>query len=351
MFSVNSRIDKYNDSTFKELSKDDEIIWEILINYVKAHSIDIDEYRLERVEVQFFNHYISFLEKLEADVVYKLINRLTGHIIYLHIEFQSKVDFKMALRIEQYGVNLKNYYLAKNNLEGSGVAKDMVNTPRIISVVVYLGSGEWTAADNLGELTGLSEFPIRDTDSKEEKQLKLKAFRASCKENATAPIYTVVNPSQQQLKQSDGLFSAMMFVVKSNSADEFIDNIIYVINYWGLEEGQRNKFLRYIRPVLKSDEARKIRESVIYYRKEVEKMFVSVDDEIMAKGRAQGKAEGIIEGMAKGEARGEAIGVAVGEARGKVEVYYKEMKLTPQQIAVKLGIDVKEVQQIIKSFK
>ncbi|OOB78738.1 MAG: hypothetical protein BEN18_06270 [Epulopiscium sp. Nuni2H_MBin001] len=324
-FSVNARVPKYNDKTFKELTKDDEIIWEILIYFIITHDVDLDEYFIEREDVTFLNYTQTDVEKLEADRVFKLVHKITGNIVYLHIEFQSKVDFTMPFRVDSYRSNLRKDYLFKNGID-SNASRDKARAPQIISAVVYLGSGLWTAANNLGEVTGFNNIYISPDASMEDKLNHKLAFQHKCVVSASEPIYHIVNPTAEELIAAGGLFAAMIYVVKSISATDFVDNIIFVAKHWGLEISQIDNFFKLIRPIIVAEEFEIIIETLLSCREEIVNMFVSVDDAIFARGEA------------------------IGEARGKVIVYYNEMNLTIDEISTKLNMDISDVESIVKNL-
>lgn len=105
-----------------------------LIN--EALNTKIKPENLEKSNNNFIN---NFLEKREADVVYKLKDK---RVIFL-IEHQSYVDKKIIIRIPEY----QSEIMKSEGIEK--VSENKYKTTKVIAIVVYTGRKKWTAADNL----------------------------------------------------------------------------------------------------------------------------------------------------------------------------------------------------------
>ncbi len=129
----------------------------------------------------------------------------------------------------------------------------------------------------------------------------------------------------------------MVYVVQSKTSKQFADKILHVISDWGFEHEHLFRFIKFVYALLdkNSNEYSLIINALSQRnKKDVIKMFVSVQDEAEARGEA------------KGEARGEARGIEI----GKVEVYYNDLEWSPEQIAQKLDMDIEHVNEIISKF-
>ena len=66
--------------------------------------------------------------------------------------------------------------------------------------------------------------------------------------------------------------------------------------------------------------------------------------------KEQAEAEGVEKDMEKGMEKGIEKGKNEGKIEGKIEVYYKELKLTPEEIAKKINLPLTEIKSIILGF-
>ena len=136
-----------------------------LIN--EAVKTNINPEDLEKSNNNFIN---NFLEKREADVVYKLKNK---RIIFL-IEHQSYVDKKMIIRIPEYQSQIMKSEGIKK------VSENKYKTTKIIAIVVYTGNKKWTAPNNLKlteenfkEANGLiTEYKLIDVHNYKKEELE-----------------------------------------------------------------------------------------------------------------------------------------------------------------------------------
>ena len=72
----------------------------------------------------------------------------------------------------------------------------------------------------------------------------------------------------------------------------------------------------------------------------------TVLDKVENKGREEGLAQGKLEGLAQGKLEG----LAQGKLEGMIQVYYKELHYSTDQIAEKLGAPVDQIQEIIRKL-
>ena len=101
---------------------------------------EIAEYKTDFITKDYFNR--------EIDIIYQ---DLTQKNVFYLIEHQSKVDYRMSMRlIEYYNEVMKNTY---KNREPS----KKYEMPVIIPIIVYSGEGKWNAKTRLRKET----LPIR----------------------------------------------------------------------------------------------------------------------------------------------------------------------------------------------
>ena len=76
----------------------------------------------------------------------------------------------------------------------------------------------------------------------------------------------------------------------------------------------------------------------------------TVLDKVENKGREEGKLEGLAQGKLEGLAQGKLEGLAQGKLEGMIQVYYKELHYSTDQIAEKLDAPVDQIQEIIRKL-
>lgn len=91
----------------------------------------------------------DFREK-EADIVYRLKTGDENIILYIILELQSTVDYRMPFRLLQYIVAL--WQEIYNNIPEKQRDRKDFRLPAIVPAVLYNGSNNWTACTNFKEM-------------------------------------------------------------------------------------------------------------------------------------------------------------------------------------------------------
>lgn len=130
------------DGSYKNLFSHPEMVAELLRGYVREPWVEqLDFSSLEKVNA----HYVSEdLHPRSDDVVWKIRLGPRWLYLYLLLEFQSKVDPFMALRILVY-VGLFYQDLIKQ-----GLVKNTL--PPVLPIVIYNGRERWSAVTELARL-------------------------------------------------------------------------------------------------------------------------------------------------------------------------------------------------------
>ena len=76
----------------------------------------------------------------------------------------------------------------------------------------------------------------------------------------------------------------------------------------------------------------------------------TVLDKVENKGREEGKLEGLAQGKLEGLAQGKLEGLAQGKLEGMIQVYYKELHYSADQISRELDAPVDQIQEIIRKL-
>ena len=131
-----------HDSGYKKLFSNRTIFRQLLETFVNqewVHSLDFDT--CESLDKSFISeHY----KETESDLIYKVQFHDREIYIYILIEFQSRVEPFMALRVLNYLTNFYMDFLVNN--------KSVKKLPAVFPIVLYNGNVPWTAPVNISAL-------------------------------------------------------------------------------------------------------------------------------------------------------------------------------------------------------
>ena len=133
-----------HDESYKRLFASTRMVEDLVRGFAGgAWLAGADFTSLERLSSEYVS---DELRRRHGDVVWRL--RLGGRWAYLLVllEFQSRTDPLMALRIHEYTLGVYRE-VARNGSRGPGA-----RLPAVLPVVLYNGASRWTAAVELGEL-------------------------------------------------------------------------------------------------------------------------------------------------------------------------------------------------------
>lgn len=146
-----------HDSGYKKLFSNRTIFRQLLETFVAEPWVtQLDFSQAETLDKSFVaDHY----KATESDLIYKVPLQGRPVYIYLLMEFQSKVDRFMAVRIAYYILAFYMDYIA-NSRSANGFTSDSATgervkgekLPAVFPLVVYNGSEPWTAAERLTDL-------------------------------------------------------------------------------------------------------------------------------------------------------------------------------------------------------
>ena len=140
-----------HDYGYKKMFSHPEMVRDFITGFIREDWVkNLDWSTLESAPGSFVSEN---MRKRETDVIWRV--RWKDHqrdgqwlYIYLLIEFQTKVDRFMALRIMTYLGLLWQDLLDKSQIDGMGL--NML--PPVLPVVIYRGSRKWTAPTDLSSL-------------------------------------------------------------------------------------------------------------------------------------------------------------------------------------------------------
>jgi len=131
-----------HDSGYKKLFSNRTIFRQLLETFIdEAWVKDLDFASCETLDKSFVSdHY----KATESDLIYQV--RLHGKTVYIYVllEFQSKVDQFMVVRVLNY---ITNFYL-----DYRATHKRVTKLPAVFPIVLYNGKRQWTAAREIADL-------------------------------------------------------------------------------------------------------------------------------------------------------------------------------------------------------
>lgn len=131
-----------HDSGYKKLFSNKVIFRQLLETFVKEDWVkELDFDTCETIDKTFISyHYVE----TESDIIYKIKWQGKEAYVFILIEFQSRVERFMALRILNYISSFYMDYLASK--------RGVKMLPAIFPIVLYNGEGKWTAPVRLADL-------------------------------------------------------------------------------------------------------------------------------------------------------------------------------------------------------
>ena len=127
-YNLDIHINKKHDKLFKELLSDKKEAVKFINHYLHLNLLDdeIEKYEKEFRTEEFRN--------IEADVVYKIKNKN----VFILIEHQSSVDYKMSYRIMRY-----KYAIIESAIDKKRLKEKSYRIPMVIPIVLYTGKRKW----------------------------------------------------------------------------------------------------------------------------------------------------------------------------------------------------------------
>ena len=121
-------INQKHDKMFKEMLSDKKSTVDFINSFLHLNLVEDD---IEKYEKEFRTSEFS---NVEADVVYKIKNKN----VFILIEHQSSVDYKMSYRIMRY-----KYAIIESAIDKKRLKEKSYRIPMVIPVVLYTGKRKW----------------------------------------------------------------------------------------------------------------------------------------------------------------------------------------------------------------
>lgn len=129
---------QYHDKVFKDILDNKKEFVNFIKRYTEYKTVDLKETNIEKYNRKFVT--ANFLVK-ESDIIYKV----KGRNVFIIVEHQSTIDYKMAERIHEYCMEL-----IRNLRKESKTLNKLY--PLICPIVLYTGKRKWDAPRTISEV-------------------------------------------------------------------------------------------------------------------------------------------------------------------------------------------------------
>ena len=271
-----------HDGSYKQIFSHASVIEDLLRGFIHEDwATEVDYGTLEKVN----GSYVSEdLRERSDDVVWRVKFKDQWLYVYLLIEFQSRVDAWMALRMLVY-VGLLYQDLIKTGVVGNGEA-----LPPVFPMVIYNGEGRWTAVRDVSELIASVSGPLSAYQPKLKYWLldegRISESELPNNRNTVADIIRLENSSESVSMQA-----AMARLSQHLSAPEY-DSLRRVLVVW-----IKRVVLRKLQP----DE----NFTALNDLQEINNMLAERVEQWTTKWMQQGLEQGLHQGMQQGMQQGE----------------------------------------------
>lgn len=279
-----------NDASYKLLFSAPELVRDLVLGFIPdewLHSLDYGT--LEKMPGSYVT---DDLRHRADDVIWRVKVGEEWIYLYILIEFQSKVDPWMAVRMMSYvGLLYQDLIKAKQVLPNRRL-------PPVLPIVLYNGDAPWTAATNIADL--IPKVPGLVSQFLPKMEYLLIA------ENR----YT-----EADLAPMQNLVAAMMRFQRPDSETAILE-LIDLLNVWLDDHSELKRiFAIWIRTALLRQSKYRLALPKVQDLKELKMTLATRFDEWALQHEEKGRQEGIAKGIAKGIEKGMARGIVQGEAR------------------------------------
>ena len=209
------------------------------------------------------------LENREADVVYKIRDK---NIFFL-IEQQTKVDYSMPFRIQEYGLEVKKSAIDIKKIKTKGY-----EIPVVIPIVIYTGRDKWKVS-----------LKINETKDERFRKVDLSKYN----------LIDINEYKKEDLLKSEHLIDKIFLLEKTEAGEEFVEVLKEIIERTKDEE-DRKRLTTIIQTSLREKIGKENVKKIIEGMKGSEVSMLSSLSRIIDKERAIGVQEGIRQGIKNG---------------------------------------------------
>ena len=315
---LDNPINNKHDKTYRSIldSKKDATY---IINQVLNLEQEIKQDEIEKYNSSFVT---NDLQNKEADIVYKMKEK---NIFFL-IEHQSKVDYSMPYRLEEYRIEIIKSAIDIEKIKNKGY-----EIPEVIPIVIYTGKDNWNA-----------KLYLHSIQDERFKNVNLQKYN----------LIDINNYEKETLIKSNYLIDKMFLIQRAEGQEETKKAIIQAVEATK-DEKDKAKLIRIIKATLiKQVDKNKIEEIIKNKKGEVEVMEAVIEmlkreaiKEGLQEGMREGRREGMREGMREGRREGRREGLQEGLQKGRQEERKNIIKSIINNMLNK-GIDVDGIKEL-----
>ena len=327
---TNKSYTKKHDKLFRDTLDDKTEVVKFIEYFINSKST------LKATEIEKYNR--NFITKdykeRQSDIVYKIKDKN----VFLIIEHQSKVDYSMPFRFEEYG-----FETMKSAIDRSKLKNKNYNLPRIIPILIYTGENGWKVSNRMQE---------EQYEEIEEGGLQLEYN-----------IIDINDYTKEELLEKDSIVAVAMAIEKCKNDNE-IERATERLVEISTTENRKELAIRIVTNILKPTLDRinpNITEEVLQKLKESEvkesmrplDVRIQEGNEILRnKIRSEAFEEGRMEGIAEGEKLGERRGKRHGKKEGIISIAANMIKAKfDSDIILKMtGLKQDELEKLAKEI-
>ena len=190
-----NNINNMHNKTFRKILDNKKEFKDFLNKILKLKN-GINEENIEKYNSSFVSE--SFKNQ-EADIIYKI----KGEEIFILLEHQTKIDYKMPLRILKYEMEIIRSRIIKN-------INNKIVYPVVIPIVLYTGEKRWDASIN---------FEVRNSELAKYRGIKEVRYN----------LVDINEYTKEELLKEKNILSKIMIIEKSKTSEELKHNLEKII--------------------------------------------------------------------------------------------------------------------------
>lgn len=281
-----------HDAGYKAIFSSPEPVRDLLLGFVDLQGLpDIDFSTLEKMPDSYLT---DSLHARANDVVWRVkVGQQWGYL-YLMLEFQSRIDKYMAVRMLVYVGLLYQALIKRGDVLADG------QLPPILPLVLYNGGPRWTAATNMAEL--IPALPDA-----------LQAYRPQMS-------YLLIDEGSYSDAQLAGLhnIAAALFRVENLCAPETIQQLIDQLDLWTADnQALKGSIAEWLRAIFMRHSQYTLSLPEVQTLKEIKMALAERMAEWAEAYKAQGLRAGVLQGIEQGIEQGLEQGIEQGLERGR----------------------------------
>lgn len=331
-----NKVHHEHDVGYKYIFSHKDTFLELLRSFVKKDWVNL--IKSEDLILIDKSYILEDFSEEESDIVYKV--NLDGNdiIFYVLLEFQSRVDYRMPMRLLFYMVEVWREIL-KNISKREQRRKDF-KLPAIVPMVLYNGKNKWTAYTEFKDILSGSEL-FEDN---------IINFRYI--------LFDIYRYNEIELESMANMVSTVFLLDKEISKEDLIKRLrltAYVLKKITPEQFDILKL--WLKSIMKPRLDRKSKKQVEEVlekssQREVDSMVSNLGktiDNIIREGRETGLREGREKGIEEGRKEGR----REGREEGKIRVAENLLKLglNVKQIAAATELSEEKVMELKKKYE